>query len=241
MCLFLLVLFHLMILQYLGLMPFSWKLTNISKRDVEKVMNTMIFHRKNTVARVKYQGRNYVSDDLYNEKINLQERNKLTDEEYEHITSHGYITGENPTVEEILYYNGKNTLFVCLKCERVFPSYMSLVLNSLYFKEHTNMYSEIYCPLCGKFEEKTTFSAHLLKKHSYQVKCLMCPAVFQHVSDLITHIVQPNPHSEIPTEIRLLLTENQVSALHKFRKENPLMHQSTDITVIPIIPEKGMI
>ena len=69
----------------------------------------------------------------------------------------------------------------------------------------------------------------------------MCLAVFQHVSDLITHIVQPNPHSEIPTEIRLLLTENQVSALHKYRKENPLMHQSMDITVIPIIQEKGMI
>lgn len=107
------------------------ELTNISKRDVEKVMNTLIFHRKNTVARVIYQGRNYVSDDLYNEQINLRERNKLTDEEYEHITSHGYVTGENPTVEEILYYNGKNTLFVWLECERVFPSYMSSYIRNI--------------------------------------------------------------------------------------------------------------
>ena len=285
----------------------------ISKREVQKVMSTLIFHRKNTVAKVKYQERNSVSDDLYDEqmcqtedlenqrnncqvcfsnilpimehrikggfaknhklgllpekkkkmlkiitlmdvkngilicrncnhlKINLRERNKLTAEEYEHITNHGYVTGENPTVEETLYYNGKNTLFVCLECERVFPSYLSLVLHSLYFKEHTNMYSEIYCPLCGKFEAKTTFSAHLLNNHSNQVKCLMCPAVFQHVNDLITHFVQPNPHKEITAEIRSLLTENQVSALHKYRKENTLMHQRTDVTIIPIIKEKDMI
>lgn len=154
---------------------------NISKRNIEKVMNTLIFHRKNTVARVKYQERNSVSDDLYDEqmcqtedldnqrnncqvcfsnilpimehrikggfaenhklgllpekkkrvlkiitlmdvkngilicrncnhlKVNLRERNQLTDEEYEQITKHGYVTGENPTVEETLYYNGKNT------------------------------------------------------------------------------------------------------------------------------------
>ena len=69
----------------------------------------------------------------------------------------------------------------------------------------------------------------------------MCPAVFQHVSDLITHIVQPSPHKEITIEIRSLLTENQVLALHKYRKENTLMHQSTDVTVIPIIEEKDMI
>ena len=69
----------------------------------------------------------------------------------------------------------------------------------------------------------------------------MCPAVFQHVSYLITHIVQPSPHKEITTEIRSLLTENQVLALHKYRKENTLMHQSTDVTVIPIIQEKDMI
>ena len=285
----------------------------ISKREVQKVMSTLIFHRKNTVAKVKYQERNSVSDDLYDEqmcqtedlenqrnncqvcfsnilpimehrikggfaknhklgllpekkkkmlkiitlmdvkngilicrncnhlKINLRERNKLTAEEYEHITNHGYVTGENPTVEETLYYNGKNTLFVCLECERVFPSYLSLVLHSLYFKEHTNMYSEIYCPLCGKFEAKTTFSAHLLNNHSNQVKCLMCPAVFQHVNDLITHLVQPNPHKEITTEIRSLLTENQVSALHKYRKENTLMHQRTAVTIIPILKEKDMI
>lgn len=69
----------------------------------------------------------------------------------------------------------------------------------------------------------------------------MCPAVFQHVSDLITHIVQLSPHKEITIEIRSLLTENQVLALHKYRKENTLMHQSTDVTVIPIIEEKDMI
>lgn len=69
----------------------------------------------------------------------------------------------------------------------------------------------------------------------------MCPAVFQHVSDLITHIVQLSPHKEITIEIRSLLTENQVLALHKYRKENTLMHQSTDVTVIPIIQEKDMI
>ena len=285
----------------------------ISKRDVEKIMNTLTFHRKNTVARVRYQERNSASNDLLDEqmyrtgnlsdqrnncqvcfsntspimehriqggfakshklgllpekkkkvlkiltlmdmkngilmcrncnylKINLRERNSLTAEEYEHITNHGYVTGENPTVEETLYYNGKNTLFVCLECEQVFPSYLSLTLHSLYFKEHTKMYSEVYCPLCGKFEAKTTFSAHLLKKHVNQVKCLMCPAVFQNVNDLITHVVQPNPHKEITTEIRSLLTDNQVSALHKYRKENTMMHQRTDVTVIPIMKEKDMI
>ena len=41
----------------------------ISKRDIEKVMSTLIFHRKNTVARVKYQERNSVSNNLFDEQI----------------------------------------------------------------------------------------------------------------------------------------------------------------------------
>ena len=174
-------------------------------------------------------------------QIDLRKRNKLTEEEYNHISSHGYLTGENPTIQEILYRNGKNTLFVCLECEEVFPSYISLVLHSLYYKEHTGLYKEIYCPLCGKFKTKTTLSTHLLKIHPGQVKCLMCPAVFPQVLDMITHLTQPVPHPVISTEIRLLLTEHQVSALHEYRKENRTMYQSPEETMIQVIRDQEMI
>ena len=282
----------------------------ISKKTVENVMNTLRFHRQNTVVRVRYSEREILSDNRCQDQlveledqrnncqvcfsntssimehriqggfaenhklgmlpekkkrvlkiitlmdanrgtlscrycnhiqIDLRKRNKLTDEEYDHISNHGYLTGENPTVQEVLYKNGKNTLLVCLECEEIFPSYISLVLHNLYYKEHSGLYQEIYCPLCRKFETRTTLSAHLLKVHTGQVKCLMCPAVFPQVLDMTTHLTQPVPHPVISTEIRLLLTEQQVSILYEYRKQNRTMYQSPEETMIPVIRDQEMI
>ena len=172
--------------------------------------------------------------------INLKRSTAIQNQNLDHLMTHGSMYGENPEIEEVLEKQEHRKTYICVECTEIFPSLLSLLIHSAYSKSHHEK-TEIFCPLCFKFYQRTDLVSHMTRIHPCALKCPMCSIGLPSIMDLMIHLVNSRPHFQLSPEVNRMLTFKQIRDLANNRSPNTLVLGRMEIMTRDILKRNNMV
>ena len=173
-------------------------------------------------------------------QLDLKKTTRVPKIDIQHLMTHGSLLGDNPDIQEVLSRQKSTRIFFCLECTESFPSYLALLVHSVYSRDHSKR-GEIFCNICFNFFDNTTLMSHILRHHNAGVRCPSCNLGFPTMMDMLNHLMSPRVHFQLSPDAINMLTYHQLKEVASIRNANIGPTARTEVVTREVLRKHNMI